>query len=63
MTVNNAREMGILRSNAASPPINPPSTQELRVLAKARTIAAPIRSTNAKAAAFINIGSFLLYLS
>src|SRR5579884_299855 len=48
--------MGILRSKAASPPINPPSTHELRVLPYQRTTAAPAMRTSAAATAFIEPG-------
>jgi hypothetical protein len=52
----------MLISKAASPPIKPPSTQELSVLANIRSTAAPTMSTNATAAALIGPYPFLLYL-
>jgi hypothetical protein len=45
-------------SMAANPPIKPPSTQELSVLANIRSTADPKISTIAKAAALINTVPF-----
>ena len=47
-------EIGMLISKAASPPIKPPSTQELSELANTRITAAPKINTIAAAAALIN---------
>src|SRR5438477_3906510 len=55
------REIGILMSKAAKPPINPPRTQELRVFAKIRTIADATMSTKASAATLMNTVLFLLF--
>jgi hypothetical protein len=48
----------MLMSKAASPPIKPPSTQELSELANTRITAAPKINTIATAAALINIVPF-----
>src|SRR6266702_8440324 len=55
------REIGILMSNAAKPPINPPRTQELSVFAKIRTTADATIRTNASAAILMNTFHFLLF--
>src|SRR4249920_3557367 len=58
MIVNNITEMGMLMSKAASPPIKPPSTQELSELANTKITAAPKINTIAAAAALINTVPF-----
>jgi len=53
--VNSITDIGILMSKAASPPIKPPSTQELSEFANTRITAAPTINTIAAAATLINI--------
>jgi len=53
------REIGILMRRAARPPINPPSTQEFKVLAKIRTTTDAANTTNARIAILMKIESFL----